>query len=52
MRRPSNVLDVLSYKEADYDNDQYLVVAKARERLAVTKERSQRFDMERFNNRS
>jgi hypothetical protein len=27
----------------------YLVVAKVRERLAVNKQRTQRFDMERFN---
>jgi hypothetical protein len=34
---------------ADCDSDHYLVVAKVRERLAVNKQRSQRFDMERFN---
>jgi hypothetical protein len=33
---------------ADCDSDHYLVVAKDRERLAVNKQRSHRFDMERF----
>jgi hypothetical protein len=48
-RRHSNALDVRSFRTADCDSDQYLVVAKVRERLAVNKQRSQRFDMERFN---
>jgi hypothetical protein len=45
----SNVLDVRSFRAADYDSDHCLVVARVRERLAVNKQRSQRFDMERFN---
>jgi hypothetical protein len=48
-RRHSNVLDVQSFRAADCDSDHYLMVAKVRERLAVNKQRSQRFDMERFN---
>jgi hypothetical protein len=48
-RRHSNVLDVRSFRAADCDSDRYLVVAKIRERLAVNKQRSQRFDMERLN---
>jgi hypothetical protein len=48
-RRHSNVLDVRPFRAADCDSDHYLVVAKVRERLAVNKQRSQRFDMERFN---
>jgi hypothetical protein len=44
-----NVLDVRSFRAADCDNDHYLVVAKVRERLAVNKQRSQRFYMERIN---
>jgi hypothetical protein len=48
-RRHSNILDVRSFRAADCDSDHYLVVAKVRERLAVNKQRSQRFDMERFN---
>jgi hypothetical protein len=47
--RHSNVLDILSYMAADCDSDHYLVVAKVRERLAVNKKRSQRFNMVRFN---
>jgi endonuclease/exonuclease/phosphatase family metal-dependent hydrolase len=48
-RRHSNVLDVRSFWTADCDSDHYLVVAKVRERLAANKQRSLRFDMERFN---
>jgi hypothetical protein len=48
-RRHSNVLDVQSFRAADCDTGHYLVVAKVRERLTVNKQRSQRFDMERFN---
>jgi hypothetical protein len=48
-RRHSNVLDVRSFREADCDSDYYLVVAKVRERLAVNKQRSRIFHMERFN---
>jgi hypothetical protein len=48
-RRHSNVLDVRSFRAADCDSDHYLLVAKFRERLAVKKQRSQRFVMERFN---
>jgi hypothetical protein len=48
-RRHLNVLHVQSFRAADCDGDHYLVVAKVRERLAVNKQRSQRFDMERFN---
>jgi endonuclease/exonuclease/phosphatase family metal-dependent hydrolase len=48
-RRHSNVLDVRSFRAADCDSDHSLVVAKFRERLAVNKQRSQRFNMERFN---
>jgi hypothetical protein len=45
-RRHSNVLDVRSFRAADYDTDHYLVLAKVTERLAVNKQRSQRFHME------
>jgi hypothetical protein len=48
-RRHSSVFDVRSFRAVDCDTDHYLVVAKVRERLAVNKQRSQRFDMERFN---
>jgi hypothetical protein len=44
-RRHSNVPDVLSFRAADCDTDHYLVVAKVRMRLAVNKQRTQRFHM-------
>jgi hypothetical protein len=47
-RRHSNVLDVRSFRAADCDSDHYLVIAKFRERLAVIKQRSHRFDIEKF----
>jgi hypothetical protein len=48
-QRHLNLLDVLSFTAADCDSDHYLVVAKVRERLAVNKQRSHRFHMEKFN---
>jgi hypothetical protein len=36
----SIVLDIPSFRAADCDTDQYLVVAKIRERLAVNKQGS------------
>jgi hypothetical protein len=48
-QRHSNVLDVQSFRAADCDSDHCLVVAKFRERLAVNKQISQRFHMERIN---
>jgi hypothetical protein len=36
-RRHSSILDVRSFRGADCDSDNYLVVAKVRERLAVSK---------------
>jgi hypothetical protein len=48
-RRHSNVLDFRLHRAADCVTDHYLVVAKVRGRLAVNKQRSQRFHMERFN---
>jgi hypothetical protein len=48
-RRHSSVLDVQSFRAADYDTDHFLVVAKIKERLAVNKQGSQKYRMERFN---
>jgi hypothetical protein len=45
----SPVLDVQSFRGADYDADHYWVVTKVWERLAVSKQITQRFHMERFN---
>jgi len=44
-----SILDVRSFKGADCDTDHYLVVAKVRERLAVSKQEALKFDGERFN---
>jgi hypothetical protein len=49
MRRLSNILDVRSYRAADCDTYHYLGVAEVRELLAVNKQRSHSFHMERFN---
>jgi len=45
----SSVLDVRSFGGDDCDTGHYLVVAKVRERLAVSKRAAQRSDGERFN---
>jgi hypothetical protein len=47
----SNILEVRSFRKADCETDNYLVVAKVREGLEV-KKTGQRFDGERFNLRS
>jgi hypothetical protein len=39
---------VRSFSGADCDTDHYLLVAKVRERLAVSKQEAQMFDAERF----
>jgi hypothetical protein len=48
-RRHTSVLDVRSFRAADYDTDHYLVGAKIRERLAMNKQGSHKFQMERSN---
>ncbi|PNF27030.1 hypothetical protein B7P43_G10398 [Cryptotermes secundus] len=48
-RQHSSILDVRSFRAADCDTDHYLVVAKVRERLAVTKQTTHRVHLERFN---
>ena len=44
-RRHSSILDVRYFREADSDSDHDGVIAKVRERLAVSK---QKFNLERF----
>jgi hypothetical protein len=48
-RRHSSVPDICSFRAEDCDTDNYLVVARVRETVAVNKQRSHRFHMERFN---
>jgi hypothetical protein len=45
----SIILDVPSFRGADCNTNQYLVVAKVRERLTVRKQAAQKFELERFN---
>jgi len=48
-RRHSSILDVRSFRGTECDTDHYLVVAKVRERLALSKEAALKSDGERFN---
>jgi hypothetical protein len=44
----SSILDIQSFRAADCDTDHYLVVAKNRERLAMSKQTMHGVHMERF----
>jgi hypothetical protein len=48
-RRHSNTLDVRSLRGAECDSGHYLVVAKFRKRLAMSKRMGKKKDVERFN---
>ena len=45
----SSMLDARSFRGAECDTDPYLVVAKVRVRLPVSKQAAQKFRVERFN---
>jgi hypothetical protein len=47
--RHLSILDIRSVRAADCDTDHSLVVAKVSEKIAVNKQISQKFQMERFN---
>jgi hypothetical protein len=48
-RPHSSILDVRSFRAADFDTDHYLVVTKVRERPAVSKQTTHRVNMDGFN---
>jgi hypothetical protein len=48
-RQHSSILDVTSFRGAGCDNDHYLLSAKVRETLAVSKRMVKKMDVERFN---
>jgi hypothetical protein len=45
----SSILDVGSFRGADCDTDRYLVVAKLRNRLAVSNQAAKKIDLEGLN---
>ena len=48
-RWQSSVLDVRSFRGADFDTDHYNVLANVREKLTVGKQAALRFERQRFN---
>jgi hypothetical protein len=47
-RRHSNILDVRSFRGADCDSEHYLIVAKLRGIISVSKRARQQLHLERF----
>jgi hypothetical protein len=45
----SSILDVRSFRGAACDTDHYVLVAKVRKRLALSKRAAQKFDVKSFN---
>jgi hypothetical protein len=45
----SSILEIRFFRGADCNTDHSVVVEEVRERLAVTKETTRKFDVERFN---
>ena len=45
----SSILDVQSSRGTDFDTNHCMVVANVRERLAVSKQSAQKFDVEKYN---
>jgi hypothetical protein len=48
-RRHASLLDVRSFRGADCDSENWLIVAKVGEKLAVSKRSGKKMDLERFN---
>jgi len=48
-KQHTSVSDARSFRRIYRDTDHYLVVAKVRERLTVSKQETRKFDAERFN---
>jgi hypothetical protein len=47
----TSIIDVLSFRGAECNTDHYVVVAKVKEKLVVSKQAAQEFDVEILNNR-
>jgi len=45
----STILELRSFRGSDCDTDHYVVVEKVWERLAVSKQKTHKFDVERYN---
>ena len=48
-RRQSSIIDIRSFRGADWDSDHYLVITKLKEKLSVAKQVDQTAGIARFN---